>query len=62
MVSDRHALNHDIKFLSPVLDLILILANYNQIKKYFKAVIPLIPIMAHINLCSALSHLAVFLG
>lgn len=62
MVTDRRALNHGLKPSSPVLDLILILANYNQIKKYFKAIMPVIPIMAHINLCSAFSHLAVFLG
>lgn len=60
MVTDRHALKHDLKPSSPILDLILILANYNQIKKYFKAIIPLIPIMAHISLCSAFSHLTMF--
>lgn len=65
MVTDRHALNHDLKPSSPILDLILILANYNRNhskKKYFKAIIPIIPLMACIVLFSAFSHLAVLLG
>lgn len=59
---DRHALNHDFKTFIPLLDFILILANYKQIKKYLKAIIPVIPIMAHISYCFAFSHLAAFLG
>lgn len=66
MVTDRHALNLNLKPSSYILDLILILVNYNQShskkKKKIKAIIPIIPLMACILLFSAFSHQAVFLG
>lgn len=57
MVTDRRALNNDLKPSYPALDLILIL-NYNHSRsekeKKNKALIPVIPLMARIFSFSAL--------